>query len=94
MDQGRAERTQLAPLSKTAASWLPSGVLDPFYLLRPLQASPKQTGTEHKLELKGGVSTVLLREKGQLEFEVFLYSCHGLILQPEDLKRAKGGHSP
>lgn len=92
---GRAQRRQLAPLRKTATSWLPSSALDtPLYLLRPLQASPRQTGTDHNSKLKGGISTEFLREKGELEFEAFLDSYHGLMLRPEDFKWAKRGQSP
>lgn len=86
---GRAQRTRLAPLRKTATSWLPSRVLD-----SPLQASRKQTGREHNSELKSGISTEFLRQKDELAFEAFLKSCHGIILRPEDFKRAKGGRSP
>lgn len=58
----------------------------PLHLLRPLQASLKQTGTGHSLEMKVGSSIAFLREKGEQEFETFLYGYHGLILQLEDSK--------
>lgn len=86
---GRAQRTQLAPLSKATTSWLPSSVLASPLLTEASAGQPETGRTRTQFRAGGGISTEFLREKGDLECEAFLNTYHGLVLRPEDFKWAK-----
>lgn len=91
--QGRAQRTKLAPLSKTCKVLAAKQYLRSFYLVMwPLQSWTELIGTENNLRSKGMVSMEYLRVKGKSELETFLCSYHGLAFQPDDFKLARGAH--
>lgn len=91
--QGRAQRTKLAPLSKTCKVLAAKQCLRSFYLVMwPLQSWTELIGTENNLRSKGMVSMEYLRVKGKSELETFLCSYHGLAFQPDDFKLARGAH--
>lgn len=91
--QGRAQRTKLAPLSKTCKVLAVKQCLRSFYLVMwPLQSWTDLIRTENNLRSKGMFSIEYLRVKGKSELETFLCSSHGLAFQPDDFKLARGAH--
>lgn len=64
--QGRAQRTKLAPLSKTCKVTPAKQCLRSFYLIMwPPQSWTELIRTENNLRLKGVISIEYLREKGK-----------------------------